>query len=97
MPPVGTFSGRLLPGWLHATRQLRQAIFGLACQRRAPPDLRDEKNTVAYAINSTRASTFLRSLFRLPLHYASERVVYLSLLYAKGEGPNGDVFGAPDV
>jgi hypothetical protein len=29
-----------------------------ACQRCAPPDFRDEKSTVAYGINSARASTF---------------------------------------
>jgi len=52
---------------------------------RAPPDLRDEKSTVAYATNSTRASTFRRLRLRL------------APLCKKGEGPNGDVVGAPDV
>src|SRR5262245_52434753 len=60
------------------------------------PDLRDEKSTVAYAINSTWASTFRRSLFRLRLHYASERMVHLSLLYAKrGKAPTGILLGPP--
>jgi hypothetical protein len=44
-------------------RRLHRAVSGLACQRCAPLDPRDEKSTGAYSINSARVSTFRRSLF----------------------------------
>jgi hypothetical protein len=50
-------------GRLDATRRLRQAVSGLACQRCAPSDLQDEKSTVAY-VNNDRCCDCVPSGFR---------------------------------